>query len=242
MTAKKQPLHQQIEIDLRHKIQNGTYPEKQLIPKEVELAQYYRVSRPTIRQAVQALVDQGFLEKRKRRGTMVKRAKIGQAFTHVISSYNQEIDATGMKPRTKVLVFKAEPATVEVAQQLALPVAAPVYKLVRLRYADQTPVVLVTTYIPQARFPNFTELDFSQTSLYATFAAHQQAVVRVRRKLEVLVADETSADLLDVEIGAPLFYFHTQGYTAAALPIEYSIAKYRGDLNYFRLEIEQKMN
>lgn len=242
MTAKKQPLHQQIEIDLRHKIQNGTYPEKQLIPKEVELAQHYQVSRPTIRQAVQALVDQGFLEKRKRRGTMVKRAKIGQAFTHVISSYDQEIDATGMKPCTKVLVFKAEPATVEVAQQLGLPVAAPVYKLVRLRYADQTPLVLVTTYIPQACFPDFTELDFSQISLYATFAVRQQAVVRVRRKLEVLAADETSADLLDVAIGAPLFYFHTQGYTETGCPIEYSIAKYRGDLNYFRLEIDQKMN
>ncbi len=77
MSVSKQPLHQQIENDLRQKIQDGTYPEQQLIPKEIELAQYYQVSRPTVRQAVQTLVDQGFLEKRKRRGTLVKRAKIG---------------------------------------------------------------------------------------------------------------------------------------------------------------------
>jgi len=64
--------------------------------------------------------------------------------------------------------------------------------------------------------------------------------VHVRRKLEVLVADETSADLLDTKVGAPLFYFHTQGYTRDEQPIEYSIAKYRGDLNYFRLDIDQK--
>ncbi len=240
MVEKKQPLHQQIAIDLRRKIQNGTYPEKQLIPKEVDLAQQYQVSRPTIRQAVQTLVDQGFLEKRKHRGTLVKRAKIEQAFTHVISSYNQEIDQTGMQPQTKVLVFKTELANAEVQQQLALPVAAKVYKLVRLRYADHTPLVLVTTYLPQTLLPQLAKLDFSQVSLYASLAQLHQTVVHVRRKLEVLVADETSADLLDTKVGAPLFYFHTQGYTRDEQPIEYSIAKYRGDLNYFRLDIDQK--
>ncbi len=119
---------------------------------------------------------------------------------------------------------------------LKLAPTAKVYKLVRLRYANQTPLVMVTTYIPQ-----LAQVDFSQTSLYATFAAQQQAVVRVTRKLEVSAATETSADLLDIDIGAPLFYFHSQGYTSAEVPIEYSIAKYRGDLNYFRLEITQKM-
>ena len=61
------PLHKKIRMDLLEKIQNGEYAENQLIPTEMELAEQYSVSRPTVRQAVQALVDEGYLEKRKKR-------------------------------------------------------------------------------------------------------------------------------------------------------------------------------
>ncbi|TNW76325.1 hypothetical protein FIU63_13115 [Enterococcus faecium] len=47
------------------------------------------------------------------------------------------------------------------------------------------------------------------------------------------------SDLLDVEEGDPMFYFHTQGFSLERLPVEYSISKYRGDINYFVFELAQ---
>lgn len=69
------PLHKKIRMDLLEKIQNGEYAENQLIPTEMELAEQYSVSRPTVRQAVQALVDEGYLEKRKKEEQLSKKIK-----------------------------------------------------------------------------------------------------------------------------------------------------------------------
>jgi GntR family transcriptional regulator len=81
--------------------------------------------------------------------------------------------------------------------------------------------------------------DFGKVSLYDTLDSHDCRIVHVKRKLEVLKADETTADLLNVDISDPLFYFHTVGTTKNDIKIEYSIAKYRGDNNSFEIYIDR---
>lgn len=233
------PLHKKIYLDLLEKIQNGEYPENQLIPTEMELAEHYQVSRPTLRQAVQALVDEGYLEKRKKRGTIVTQPKIQQEFTHVIESFDSEMNRKGMIPKTKILNFQPTTANQEVAENLNLSLGAPVYKLTRLRYAEDKPVVLVTSYIPSELFPKFQAVDFTKEKMYQVFEEMGHPIRTVTRKLEVIKADETISDLLDVAEDDPLFYFHTKGFSDDRLPVEYSISKYRGDLNYFVFELTQ---
>ena len=80
-------LYDTIKEDLLSKIKDGTYREGETIPSEMELAKEYGVSRPTIRQAVQILASDGYLEKRRRRGTVVTRPKVSQSFTMSISSF-----------------------------------------------------------------------------------------------------------------------------------------------------------
>lgn len=235
MTA---PKYQFIEEDLRQQILDGTYPEGTIIPKELELAAHYSVSRPTIRQAVQNLVDQGLLEKKRKRGTMVRQNKIRQEFTHIIESYDQEMHAKGLATTTRVLDFRTEDATAEVAANLKLDAGSKVFKLVRLRYAGTTPIVLVTTYLPYAPLQDMATLDFTQVSLYAELAKRKAAIVHVRRKLEVMAADDTTSALLDVPTASPLFFFHTFGDVSGGRRIEYSIASYRGDTNYFVFDID----
>lgn len=147
-----QPKYQVIEQTLRARITDGTYPEGSIIPKEVDLAAEFAVSRPTIRQAIRILVNQGLLERKQHRGTLVRQSKIAQQFTHVIQSYNQEIAANGRCSRTDVLGLYTQLATPEVQQALHLPDDAQVYRLVRLRFADDEPVVLVTSYLPSDTF------------------------------------------------------------------------------------------
>jgi len=233
------PLHKKIRMDLLEKIQNGEYVENQLIPTEMELAEQYKVSRPTVRQAVQALVNEGYLEKRKKRGTIVKKNKIQQEFTHVIESFDSEMSRKGIIPKTKVLNFQQVAASEEVAENLELEQGDLVYKLTRLRYAEEKPVVLVTSYIPYELFPKFQKVDFTKEKMYQVFEEMGYPIKTVTRKLEVIKADDTISDLLDVEEGDPMFYFHTQGFSLERLPVEYSISKYRGDINYFVFELAQ---
>ncbi|BDR59823.1 GntR family transcriptional regulator [Lactobacillus xylocopicola] len=239
MSEKETPKYQLIANDLLHKIQTGIYPQNSIIPPEVELADRYQVSRPTVRQAISTLVNQGYLERRRKRGTLVKKVKIEQEFTHLIESYSTEMSAKGIYPKTNLLYFDEEPATAEVSQNLQIGLKAPVFKLVRLRYANDQPIVLVTTYVPQERIPQLLDYDFAQASLYRILEKYQLKVTRVVRKLEVMEADETTANLLNIAVHKPVFYFHTQGLTADERPIEFSIAEYRGDLNSFVIDVQR---
>ena len=233
----KIPRHLFIQQDLLKKIQSGEYAQGQLIPKESELTDIYQVSRPTVRQAIQFLVNDGFLERRKRRGTIVKQQKINQEFTHIIESYDSEMNRKGLHPTTKVLTFKVDKATSEIANHLAINELDAIYKLVRLRYAENKPIVLVTTYLPVKLLPNFLHNDFKHQKLYSVLEKMNLPIVQIRRKLDVLKCDETTSDLLDIEEGDPIFYFHSVGYSHDRTPIEYSISKYRGDINSFVFEL-----
>lgn len=233
----KRKLYQVIEMDILDKIQNGTYAEGTLIPKEIELVEIYNVSRPTVRQAIFNLVQRGYLKRVKRLGTIVQAPMIDQEFTHVIESFTSEMQRKGLKPRTIVLSFKKVTADDEISTHLGIKRNALVYKLVRLRYTDDKPIVLVTTYIPVKRFPDLDLYDFSDKSLYAIFHECNIPIKRIKRYLNVILADETTADLLDTNEGAPLFYFRSIGSTENEEIIEYSISKYRGDASTFVFDV-----
>ena len=233
------PKYLEIQNLLLQRIKNGDYQEGQLIPKEVDLAEQLNVSRPTVRHAIRNLVQGGYLERRKKRGTIVTQTKIKQQFTHLIESYNTEIQNNGLVAKTQVLNFSTEKASDEVAEALTIKPNTEVYKLVRLRSADNKPVVFVVTYLPIAQLPDLQKIDFTHHSLYSELAKAGLEITHVSRKIEVHPATEEEAQLLETDIKAPIFYFHTIGFTKDHRALEYSIASYRGDLNYFMVEIDK---
>ena len=89
-------LYLDVKKDLLDKITSGEYPEGTIIPTEHELSDIYHVSRPTIRKAVQILVDAGYLEKKKKRGTIVCIPKVIQDFTQTISSFDTQMKRHGI--------------------------------------------------------------------------------------------------------------------------------------------------
>lgn len=232
-------LYDQIKDDLLSKIKDGTYPEGQTIPSELELAEMYGVSRPTIRQALQILVSDGYLEKRRRRGTVVTKPKVSQSFTMSISSFEDAMRLAGRLPKTKVLMFKRERANAEVEKRLELARGQDVFKLVRLRYADDLPNVFVESYIPCTLYPGLDSFDFNESSLYAAMDTCGNPVMTARRRLEVIKADGAAAVFLDVEAGDPLLLFHTVARDANGTAVEYSVATYRGESNSFELNVSR---
>lgn len=230
-------IYLEVRNDLLDKITSGYYSEGTIIPTEHELASQYHVSRPTIRKAVQILVDGGYLEKRKKRGTIVCKPKIIQEFTQTISSFDTEMKRLGIVSKTQVITLKKEYASSEVAAALSLKEEDVVYKLIRLRYTDSHPNVFITTYIPAYLFDDLLKHDFTTERLYDVFDEQGHTIDMIDRKLEILKANESMADMLDIERGDPIYYFHSIGYDQKHIPIEYSIARYRGDINTFTLHL-----
>lgn len=234
----KKVLHEVIREDILEKILNKTYKLGEKIPNEIDIASDYGVSRPTVRQAIQSLVNEGYLERIKRRGTFIRERKINQEFTHQIRSYADEIQRKGLLPATKIISFTVEQANAEVATQLELSENDKVYKLTRLRFAGKQPVVLVSTYLPFDLLDTLIDVDFTTISLYSKLTELGFPVVSIHRKLEVIKSDELSSSLLNISSNEPLFYFHSTGYSNNSKPVEYSISWYRGDLNSFEFKID----
>ena len=229
--------YKKIETILKQRIIDQTYPLNSLLPTELELAQEFNTSRPTINHAIHNLVQEGLLEQRKRLGTLVKRNKIQQEFTHLIQSYNQEMSTKGLKTKTKVLYFKKITPNSEVQAEFNISASDSVFKLIRLRYADNNPIVKVTTYIPASLVPDLEKINFSNISLYSELKKRNLAVTHVVRKLEVKKASSEIARKLAIKENDPVFYFCTCGYTNKYQKIEYSIATYRGDMNSFIIDL-----
>lgn len=242
-------LYAAIKDDLLAKIKNGTYAEGETIPSEVDLAKAYGVSRPTIRQALQILVNDGYLDRRKRRGTIVSSPSreddrelpvLDRAALTGVQSFEDEIRAAGKTVRTMAILVKEEPSDAEVAAGLHVPLGSSVYKLVRLRYVDDVPNVFMENYIPCKLYPGFiADVDFSETRLYERMRDLGRPVKTVTRHLEVIKADASTSTLLDVPIGDPLFFFHTEGRDEAGNVVEYSISTYRGRSNTFEFTVAE---
>jgi GntR family transcriptional regulator len=126
------------------------------VPTERELAERLHTSRTTVRQALSELVVEGRLVRRHGSGTYVADPKI--TWPLHLASFTEQVKASGFTPSTQVLGTQRTPAIAEVARQLHLPPRAAVYKLDRLRLADNWPVAVETSWLPANRFPGLTRL------------------------------------------------------------------------------------
>ena len=211
------------------------------IPPELELCALFDISRPTVRQAINELVVEGFLERRKGRGTFVSQPKITRDYHFALQSFNDEMKQKGLHPSTRVLEFETAAADERTAAKLNLHSHSDVIKLRRLRSTNGKPVLIVLTYLPADRFRGLLSKDLEQNSLYTTLEEDYAAPVeRTVRTLEARPAGEYEAELLRIKKGAPIQYIETVAYLADGTPVEFSIGSYRGDRNKFTFELTRR--
>jgi GntR family transcriptional regulator len=109
--------------------------------------------------------------------------------------------------------------------------------LVRLRFVDEEPILISTTYIPYALCPDLSEQDLGSRSLYGLLRdRYNLPLERGERRLEAVAAAPREARLLDIALGSPLLLLESVAYTPDGLPFEHSVALQRGDRTTVELE------
>ena len=232
------PLYYQLKQQMLGLIEEGLLCEDDMLPPENELCNLLSVSRPTIRQAFNELVSEGHLKRYKGRGTFVSKPKIEAHFLSKLESFNDEIRAKGMTPRTEVLALEVLTEPHEADKNLNLPPGSPLIYLSRLRLADGVPLVYVETYIPHDEFSLLLNVDFSEKSLYPTLEElYGVRIKHVKREIEAINARRKEAALLNIATNKAISLVKTIGSIDNTKPIEYSVARYRGDMNIFNVEL-----
>lgn len=232
------PLYFQLKTLILDEIKSGHYKVGSLIPTEKDFSDYFLISRTTVRQAITELIQEGWLYRVKSKGTFVAQPKISQDFIKKLESFNDQILRSGMTPSTEVLDFKTMKADSDTAKNLQLKEGERVIYLYRKRLADGEPIVTLETYLPYCICSFVLEHNLKEERLYSILnQSKETSVFRVNRIVEAIEADKNDEKYLNIERGKPIQHFSSIGYNVYDRPIEYSLARYRGDRNRFEITV-----
>lgn len=232
------PYYAQVKDALQARIREGEWQAGHQLPGEPELCRIFNVSRTVIRQALNELLHEGLIVRAKGRGTFVAEPKIKGSLVQRLTGFHEDMVSQGYVPVTQTLRQESVPANPKVSSYLEIPPGTLVIEIERLRFVQDEPVVLVTTYIPQSLCPDLLDADLSRQSLYAFMEARcGVTIARGRRFIEAVPANPREARLLKIKRGAPLILLDSVSYMDDGTPVEYYHALHRGDRSRFEVEL-----
>jgi GntR family transcriptional regulator len=198
-------------------------PEGAPAPSERGLMQHFGVARMTVRQAIDALVAEGLLERAPARGTFV--CKSPRPVTRPLS-FTEDARARGWTVTTETLQHGLGQAGPGVAKALAITPGDPVIHWRRRRYHDGLALCFQDVYLNEVLLPGFLQTGLPD-SLYSVLAARGLRPTAAEDQLTADLANAVDADLLDIEIGQPVLRHSRRGLVGDVV-IELSRSVYAG--------------
>ena len=226
------PLYLQLQRALQNAIANQVLSPDDALPAERDLAAEFKVSRITVRKALDGLVSGGLLIRRQGSGNFVA-ARIDKNFA-LLTSFSEDMRARGRTPRSTWLKRALGTVTPEEALALRLSPGTPVYRLHRLRFADDTPMAIEYATVVAAALP---AIDAVGESLYAALELYEQRPVRALQRLRAVLLTGEQAKLLKAKEHAAGLLVERLGSLRDGHAVEFSQSYYRGDVYDFIAEL-----
>ncbi len=213
-----EPLYIQLAYIIREDIQNGKYNAEQRIPTEKELSEIYSVSRITIRSALEILVKEGLLMRRRGKGTFIASKKLYKSMSGIYS-FTDICNINGMKPGAKTIKCVIEDAEPEDITELELTPEDKIIAVERIRYADDVPVSIEISRYPSSTYQFLLDEDLNNVSLFAVLNnKHNIRFSHATKVIEVKRASYQMATYLGVPRDYPLLYISSLTYDMANMP------------------------
>lgn len=194
-------LYHMLEEKLTKLITSNAIKENEKIPTEKELCEMYNVSRTTVRQAISEMERKGYIYKVHGKGTFVAPTLVKQQLLKFYS-FTEEMEKLGKVPSSQVVLFEKEVADEFIASKLSTSPNQEVFKITRLRLADQKPMMVETTYLPVQRFEGLSRIMLESMPMYTVFKNHYEVdITKAIETFRPVIIDEEIAELLQVESG-----------------------------------------
>ncbi|MFD2444355.1 GntR family transcriptional regulator [Bacillus sp. CGMCC 1.16607] len=231
------PLYYQLMDTILEKIENGELAENDQLPSEREFCEVYKVSRTTVRQTMQELEKEGYIYKIHGKGTFVSPKVYNQSLVNFYS-FTEEMKKAGKNPSTKVLSFYKIECDSRIAKAMNLTLEDEVYKITRLRLADQDPMLLETSYVPVKRFENLSAEKLELTPMYEIFRSDYQVIITsALESFKAVSARKDEANILTIEQGSPCLMLERTTFEQSDI-IEYTVSIARGDKFTYTVELK----
>lgn len=229
VTMRRQPLYDQLVDILSEKIEYEYRP-GDLMPSERELSERYGLSRTTVRLALQELEQLGLVVRQHGRGTFV--ADRSAQTTNLMQSYSftDQMRELGRVPHTTILEFSETMADANLADHLGIREGDKLFKIKRLRSADEIPMMVERTYLPMRKFLTLKRPLLESMPLYDIIEGVYHEKIKVaEEEFFASIARSADAHLLDINEGAPVLDLIRTTYNASNEIVEYTLSVARAD-------------
>ncbi|MGI5430041.1 GntR family transcriptional regulator [Streptomyces sp. CA-179760] len=228
------PLYHQLAQQLEAAIEHGVLIPGNLLGNEVDLSVRLGLSRPTVRQAIQSLVDKGLLVRRRGVGTQVVHSQVKRPLE--LSSLYDDLEEAGQGPTTEVVRNEVVPASCDVAAALGVVEGSEVTALERLRSTHGQPVALLCNYLPSALL-DLDSARLESTGLYRLMRSAGITLHSARQTVGARAATAQEAVRLDEQEGAALLTMQRTAYDDTGRPVEYGTHIYRASRYTFDFQL-----
>jgi len=223
------PLYQQLIDVLRGALLCGEIQPGGRIPTESELSDQYKVSRITVRKAIEVLAEEGLVVKKQGRGTFAEKPKFEREIIDPVS-FSASCTYKGMRPGSKMLQRYVRSADSAERKTLGLGQDGEILYIQRLRSVDNEPLLVENNYFPLPEYKFLLDKDIDAHSLYETISRESgKKISSAHKTIEITLAAKSEADLLNVKIGSPLFYLRGTVFDESNQPVHLTAQFIRGD-------------
>jgi GntR family transcriptional regulator len=207
----------------------------QAIPSERHLSADFGVSRLTVRAALDELVRDGYLVRRRGAGTFVAEPKVAKGMD--ASSFTDDMRARGMTPASRTIELRVIPAGARLGRILHLSPSEPIVFAKRLRLADGEPMAIELLHVRSSLVPEMTGRDLEENSFYELLIdRYGIQIAGGTQTVEPTVTGEEESAALAVPLHSPALLFERVTRATTGDMVEFTTSTYRGDR--YRLETE----
>ncbi len=201
---RKVPAYMVIHDLIKKNIQDGTYSVGELLPTEPELEKIYKVSRTTIRSAMELLKEEGFVDIKQGRGTMVLDRRTIQDLNKV-TSVTESLRRRGYDVRTKSMYIDLIPANEKLSEELHIKTGDSITRVQRIQLIDEKPIAIMKNYIPTSLVPGLPQFTNKFSGLYQFLEEHYHLEIDgAADKIFAKSADFAESEMLGVQPGTAL--------------------------------------
>ncbi len=225
----KLPLYQQLYEMLRGNITRGEWKPGDLIPAESELIERYGVSRITVRQVLDMLVQEGLIYRQRGRGSFVAHPAVEQVLQRLVS-FTDDMRQRGFAPSTRIVSSGLLPAPADIAGQLHILPGEELAKIERLRLADGEPMSVEESYLIHRYVPGILEKDFVADPLREVIDRNYGVRwLRARQVIRAINAPPALAVTLSVRPNVAVLFIERVSFSQQNVPVEFLRIYHRGD-------------
>lgn len=236
------PLYVKIKEDIRTQIMDGTYPPLSKLPSEHQLCDLFKVSRITVRQALNDLQRDGLIHKMHGRGTFVSKHKASQNISS-LQGFTEAMSPMGHKVTSRLHSFRYLPAPETIAVQLDISPQTPIAEIIRVRVLDDTPVSFETTYVPRNLGERLAASDLVNRDMFNILEkdcniplAYAEVAINAVGVLPEMV------DSLQMNINEPVLRIDRQVFDIENKPFLYEQLYFRSNIFQYKLRIDRSSN